>query len=209
MPISDPIQGYFRCIQTYVWPLLLLGVLQNLPKHVDRGVGLDGNTGQQALVVDIPDQSLWICLLVRLLLGALRGAGEGGLVVEAIQVAACLFEFLNPFLGLHARCKSRHVNPRISSFLSSSSFFLLHFLFPHCIFRGLSVRIRRVGFSYLSYHHMAIEGALCEVLARLVDMASDLGHDRSSKRNIGYKMPVPIEEECKSMRFSANSSARL
>lgn len=85
---------------TYIRPLLIILILQNLPQHVDRRVGLDGDAGQQPAVVDVPDQLLGARLAVRRLLGALGGAGEGGLVVEAVQVAAGGLELLYPLLGL-------------------------------------------------------------------------------------------------------------
>lgn len=50
--------------------------------------------------MDISDQRLGVGLVVGLVLGALGVAGEGGLVVEAVEVAAGLFELLDPFLGL-------------------------------------------------------------------------------------------------------------
>ena len=86
--------------RSYIRSFLLLGVLQNLPQHVDRSIRLDSDTSEQTVVVDISDQCLGVGLLVGLLLGALGVAGKGGLVVEAVEVASGLLELLDPFLGL-------------------------------------------------------------------------------------------------------------
>lgn len=85
---------------THIRLLLSISVLQDIPEYIHRSVGLDGDTSQQPAVVDIPDQLLGAGALLRRLLGALGGAGEGRLVVEAVQVAAGLLELLDPFLGL-------------------------------------------------------------------------------------------------------------
>jgi hypothetical protein len=95
--------GYIS--ETYIRSLLLVAILQNLPQHIDRSVRLNSNTSQQSLVVNVSDKSLGVSLLVSLLLGALGGTGEGGLVVEAVEVAASFLELLDPFLGLSSRCK--------------------------------------------------------------------------------------------------------
>ena len=50
--------------------------------------------------MDIPDKILGVRLLVGLALGSLGGAREGGLVVEAVEVAPGLLELLDPFLRL-------------------------------------------------------------------------------------------------------------
>jgi hypothetical protein len=50
--------------------------------------------------VDVADQLLGSRLEVGGLLGALCGAGEGGFVVETVEIAACFLEFLDPFLRL-------------------------------------------------------------------------------------------------------------
>ena len=55
--------------------------------------------------MNISDESLGVGLLVGLLLWALSGTGEGGLIVEAVEVAASFLELLDPFLGLVSRCK--------------------------------------------------------------------------------------------------------
>jgi hypothetical protein len=60
--------------------------------------------------VDISNECLGVGLFVGMLLGTLGSAGEGGLVVEAVKVAASLLEFLDPFLGLYLRRKLRGIS---------------------------------------------------------------------------------------------------
>jgi hypothetical protein len=94
-----------RICQTYIRSLLFLTVLENFPQHINRSIGLDSNTSDKSLIVDVSDKGLGVGLFLCLLLGSLGCAGEGGLVVEAVEVAASLLEFLNPFLGLSSQCK--------------------------------------------------------------------------------------------------------
>lgn len=60
------------------------------------------------MIVDISDKGLGVGLFLCLLFGSLGCAGEGGLVVEAVEVAASLLEFLDPFLRLSYQCKLRY-----------------------------------------------------------------------------------------------------
>lgn len=86
----------------HVWSLIELGAIENVPQHVDWSVGLNGDTGLHAFFVDILDQ------LARagargggLVSGIGRGDGRnGGLVVEAVEVTAGLFELVDPFVRL-------------------------------------------------------------------------------------------------------------
>lgn len=50
--------------------------------------------------MDISDQLLGVGLLIGRLFGRLCSRGKGGLVVEAVQVAAGVLELLDPFLRL-------------------------------------------------------------------------------------------------------------
>jgi len=84
----------------HIWPLLLVGTFQNFPQNINGCVWLDGNTRQNPLLMDIPDQRLGVCLLVGFLLRALGRAGKGSFIVEAIKIGARVLEFLDPFLGL-------------------------------------------------------------------------------------------------------------
>jgi hypothetical protein len=52
--------------------------------------------------VDVADQLLGACFLVTRRVRAIgRGRIDGGFVVEAVEVAAGLFEILDPLLGLY------------------------------------------------------------------------------------------------------------
>lgn len=82
--VSQPYSYCLRLGNTHIRALLLIGVFENLPQHIDGRVGLDGNARQEAIVVDVPDQGLGVGLVVAGVLGALGVGGEGGLVVEAV-----------------------------------------------------------------------------------------------------------------------------
>lgn len=139
--------------KTYIRSLLLVGALQELRQHLDARGGLQRDAGQQALVVDVLDQLLGVGLLVARALGALGVAREGGLVVEAVEVAAGALELLDPLLGL-------------------------------------------------GDHHVAVKGAPAVALGRLVDVLSDLGHDRRAKGEVRHKVAVPTMILNMSIRFS-------
>jgi hypothetical protein len=80
--------------------------------------------------------------------------------VETVQVAACLLEFLDPFLWLQSiQFSARLLNWR---------------------------NVDR----YLRYHHMAIEGPLPMLRSWFVNMTSNLRHNRCSKSDIWDKMSV-------------------
>lgn len=111
--------------------------------------------------MNISDKSLGVSLLVGLLLWALGGTGEGGLIVEAVEVAASFLELLDPFLGLASRCK-------------------LDVVYSH------SER-----YSYLCNHHMTIKGAPAMGLCGLIDVSSDGCDDRRTERNVGNKVAIP------------------
>lgn len=86
--------------RTYVGPLLLVRALKNIVQNVHLRPGLDGDAGLHAALVDVADQLARARLEVRGLGGGLGGGGVGGLVVEAVEVAAGGLEFLDPLLGL-------------------------------------------------------------------------------------------------------------
>ena len=85
---------------SYIGPPLLVRVLEDLVEDVDTRRGLEGDAGEEAAIVDVADELLWAGLCVRVALGALGCRGEGGLVVEAVEVAAGLLELLDPLLWL-------------------------------------------------------------------------------------------------------------
>jgi hypothetical protein len=75
--------------------------IQHLVQDIGGSGGLDGDAGQHALLVDVADQLARRRLEVGVGLGALGGRRvDGGLVVEAVEVAAGRLEFFDPFLGL-------------------------------------------------------------------------------------------------------------
>lgn len=55
--------------------------------------------------MNISNKCLGVGLFIGLFLGVLGSAGEGSLVVEAVEVAAGLLELLDPFLGLYPHSK--------------------------------------------------------------------------------------------------------
>lgn len=90
---------------THVRALRLVLVVQDLPQHVNRGVGLDGDAGLHALLVNVADEFARA--------GATGGEGvgwagggdgvDGRFVVEAVQVAPGLSEVLDPAMGLESQ----------------------------------------------------------------------------------------------------------
>jgi hypothetical protein len=95
-----------RARSTHIGTLVLVRAVENVPENVDRGIRLDGNAGLHALLVDIFDQCARAGPLGGGLIGGIgRGdGGDGGLVVEAVQIAAGLLELLDPFVRLSRRC---------------------------------------------------------------------------------------------------------
>lgn len=69
---------------SYIWLFLRVGALQYVPQNIHRCVGLDRNSREKTLIVNVADELLWARLLIGLLLGALGRRREGGLVVEAV-----------------------------------------------------------------------------------------------------------------------------
>lgn len=86
--------------RAYIGSFLGIRGLENVPKHIDGCVRLNGNACKQSLVVNISDKLLGIGLLIGCLFGRLCGRGKGSLVVEAVQVAAGVLELFDPFLRL-------------------------------------------------------------------------------------------------------------
>lgn len=86
--------------RAYIRSFLGIRGLENVPKHIDGCVRLNGNACKQSLFVDISDQLLGVGLLIGRLLGRLCGRGKGSLVMEAVEVTAGVLEFLDPFLRL-------------------------------------------------------------------------------------------------------------
>lgn len=86
---------------TYIRHLILVRVVEDVVKHIDRSLGLDGDSGAHSQTVNVLDKLLRARFGITVSLGRLGGGGvDGGLVVEAVQVAAGFLEILDPFLWL-------------------------------------------------------------------------------------------------------------
>lgn len=113
--------------------------------------------------MNIAYELLGVGLLIGLLLGTLGSGGKSGLIVEAIQVASRLLEFLDPFLGLSfVKIVSNNVLVQLS-------------LLP----------------TNLCDHHVTVKGASAVCLRGFLNMATDLGDNRRTEGNVGNKVPVP------------------
>lgn len=153
---------------TNVRPFLLVSAIQKLVQHLGSGSGLDGDAGQQTLVVDIADEVAGVRLRVGGVgggLGGLGGAREGRLVVETVQVAAGLLELLDPLLGLFvffplgsAGCGGKKKNPP----------------------------------THLGDHHVAVKGAAAVPGGGLIDVFPDLGDDGGAEGDVRYEVAVPM-----------------
>ena len=78
---------------------LLAVAVEQREQHIDGGVGLDGDAGLESGGVDLGDE----CGAGRVR----RARRLGGLVVEAVQVAAGALEIVEPLLRLQVRCYQR------------------------------------------------------------------------------------------------------
>ena len=90
-------------LRAYIGNLVLDIAVQDLIKHVNRSLGLEGNASSESLVVDVFDKLLGASLLVRGGSGFFGGSGvDSGFVVETGEVTSGLLEVLDPFLWLLA-----------------------------------------------------------------------------------------------------------
>lgn len=97
---------------THIRPLNLLLALEDLPQHVNGRIGLNGDSGMHALLVNIPDEFARASLARGGVVGGLcrGGGGHGGFVVEAVEVATGGLELLDPFLGLYISQQKQSVS---------------------------------------------------------------------------------------------------
>jgi hypothetical protein len=87
---------------THVWSFRGVLALNNIPQHIDGGIGLNRDTSLHTLLVDIADQllgtgasgRLFICRIGR------RDGGNRSLVVEAVEIATGLLKLHDPFMRL-------------------------------------------------------------------------------------------------------------
>lgn len=89
--------------KTYVGDFVLGFAVENIVEDIDGGAGFEGNTGSEALVVDVLDEFLGTSLFVGGSGGFVGSGGvDGGFIVEAVEITTSLLELLDPFLGLLA-----------------------------------------------------------------------------------------------------------
>jgi hypothetical protein len=87
---------------THVWSLVHIGAIEDIPENINGSIGLDGDTGLHALLVDVLDQFARRSAGGGGFVGGIgRGdGGDGGFVVEAVEIAASLLELVDPFVRL-------------------------------------------------------------------------------------------------------------
>lgn len=88
--------------ETHLWSLTQIRAVEDIPENINGGIGLDGDTGLHALLVDIFDQFARRCAGGGGFVGGI-GCGDGGdgsFVVEAVKVTAGLLELVDPFVRL-------------------------------------------------------------------------------------------------------------
>lgn len=96
-----PVEGVSAGKETYIGHLILVGVVKNVIQDVDLSLGLDSDSCAHAQAVNVLDELLGARFGVAVGLRRLSGGGvDGGLIVEAIQVATGFLEILDPFLWL-------------------------------------------------------------------------------------------------------------
>lgn len=136
-------------VGAHVRPLVQLRAVQNVPQHVHRGVRLDGHAGLHAFLVNILDQLARAGARGSGFVGGVgRGdGGDGRLVVEAVQIAAGLFELVDPFV-------------RLRSSISDNS--------------GEIRELGECSATHLHDHHVAVKGAPATGLEGAVDATANL-----------------------------------
>lgn len=201
---------------TYIRHLILVGVLENVPENVDGGLGLNGNAGEQALVVDELDQLLWVGFGVRHARGAVGGRRvDGRFVVEAVKVAAGRLELAHPSFGL-GRCLLAWPAPFVLgcglgarapgveeawvtrfSAHPPGAWWSTMAQCHHTDANGtlsclLASRRRQNGAScpYLSNHHVAVKGAATMGLLGRLNVPPDLGYDGGTKGDVWHKVSI-------------------
>lgn len=86
---------------SHVWHFFFVWVVQDIPQHIDRCLGLNSDTGKHLLFMHIADHLLWAGLGIGVIGRVLGGCGgDGGFIVEAVQIASRLLEVFDPLLGL-------------------------------------------------------------------------------------------------------------
>jgi hypothetical protein len=76
--------------------------LNNIPQHIDGGIGLDRDTSLHTFLVDITNQLLGAGTSGSFFIGRIS-RGDGGnsrLIVEAVKIATGLLKLPDPFMRL-------------------------------------------------------------------------------------------------------------
>lgn len=87
---------------THVWSFGGVFALNNIPQHIDGGIGLNGDTSLHTLLVDITNQLLGTGTSGSFFIGRI-GRGDGGnsrLIVETVKIATGLLKLSDPFMRL-------------------------------------------------------------------------------------------------------------
>lgn len=86
---------------THIRTLLLVCRRKDIPEHINGCIGLNGNTGLHALLVDKPEQLARACRTGSLVgRFSARRRVHSSLVVKAIKIATGFLEFPDPFMRL-------------------------------------------------------------------------------------------------------------
>lgn len=87
---------------THVWSFGGVLALNNVPQHIDGGIGLNSDTSLHTLLVDIANQLLGASPSGSFFIRRIgRGDGRNSrLIVEAVKIATGLLKLDDPFMRL-------------------------------------------------------------------------------------------------------------
>lgn len=96
-----------RCVRnkkamTHVWSFRGVLALNNIPQHIDGGIGLNSNTSLHTLLMNIANQLLGASASGSFFIGGIgrRDGGNSSLIVETVEIATGLLKLADPFMGL-------------------------------------------------------------------------------------------------------------
>lgn len=97
--------------KTHIWSFVDVFGCEDIPENVDGGIWFDSDAGLHTQVMDIACQFPWVCFAGCFGVGGGFGGGRGdsSFVVEAVEIAAGLFEILDPFLRLGGKIEAREM----------------------------------------------------------------------------------------------------
>jgi hypothetical protein len=89
-------------VTTHVWSFRGVLALNNIPQHIDGGIGFNRDTSLHTLLVDIANQLLGTGTSGRFFISRIGGrdGGNRSLVVEAVEIATGLLKLDDPFMRL-------------------------------------------------------------------------------------------------------------